>query len=101
MHEIGTNNCKIGHTICPKTRRSALQVGNPNTLTISSFVNVPNGLDAEKVTKTFFRQSHIRGEWFRISPKSAVEYCTNFSYIYYSVFNRYLDNATGVTARKD
>ncbi len=64
---LGTNNFKIGtvknaHGIIPRMR--CLQAGNPNTLFLISFVDMP-----EKTLHEKFSHLRTNGEWFTFTSE--------------------------------
>ncbi len=58
---------KIGYTNDVARRVNSLQMGNPARLRVRAAVVVEDAPDAEKFLKGLFKESHVRGEWFRPS----------------------------------
>lgn len=79
IHEKGTRHCKIGHTVNPATRRNALQVGNPNVLEITTSIIVKNGRLSELHAQYAFEDYRIRGEWYNISQKDAIDFVNKYT----------------------
>ena len=61
----GNEFVKIGHTDNPLARVATLQVGNPNELRL--WVSFPGGKEEEEIFHKFFKDFHVRGEWFRLN----------------------------------
>jgi hypothetical protein len=58
---------KIGVSGAPEARLRDLQIGNPEILHI--LVMFPGGEDDEQALHKFFAAEHLRGEWFRRTPR--------------------------------
>lgn len=71
----GQGAVKIGVALSPKKRLKALQTGHPEALKLHYAYPVPVGteLKIERQCHEHFRASRIKGEWFQIDPKDAVD----------------------------
>jgi hypothetical protein len=66
---------KIGFASRPKARRSAVQTGTPEKVSLNFTVEVP-GLDARAVERHahwILRESRVHGEWFNVPLAEAVD----------------------------
>lgn len=74
IHEKGGTNCKIGYTLDLTTRRNNLQVGNPYKLVVTASKPVKDGRLSELQAHYAFKDSRIRGEWYKISEEEAIDF---------------------------
>lgn len=59
--------CKIGYSVTPEQRISALQIGNPELVTLLGTIEGSQVLEDRLHAK--FRGKHVRGEWFELSDE--------------------------------
>ena len=65
---------KIGVAECVRRRRSSLQIGSPTELEIFGEFDVGehSARDVEMAVHFALRATHVRGEWFDVSPERAM-----------------------------
>lgn len=63
--------CKIGLAESVSSRCSTLQTGNPRQLEVHDYVPHSNAALLEQALHHHFRDFHVRGEWFDITPDHA------------------------------
>ena len=77
VYVIGSDDgpVKIGLAYSARNRRGDLQVGSPAVLRVFGEVSTGDhaASDIEKAVHFSLRATHIRGEWFDVSPERALE----------------------------
>ena len=77
IHEQGNyKTFKIGMTKGDSDyRKRKLQTGNPRELVVFAIVEIDDAMGYEGFLHRKFKDSRIRGEWFKISPKDIRKAC--------------------------
>ena len=69
---------KIGISFDPNYRLNVLQIGSSRELNL--LANFSGGLEEESSLHEHFKEKHIRGEWFKLSPEDILWIFSYFSY---------------------
>ncbi|HHG3258807.1 TPA: GIY-YIG nuclease family protein [Vibrio parahaemolyticus] len=76
IRDTVSNDCKIGVSKNPKSRKLALQTSNPNRLKISLVYKTnKNAVTLERSLHKFFRKRRKHGEWFKNLSDEEITRC--------------------------
>jgi hypothetical protein len=83
----GRGSIKIGKTdSCLLTRLRSLQISSPDELRVVAFVSTPNAIQLEAEFHARHKATRIRGEWFAMTDREAIDSAVIFGGGAFDVF---------------
>jgi phage transcriptional regulator (fragment) len=77
-----TKNIKIGVATNPSDRLSQLQTGSDVDLKLIYTSGVcSNSFEIESTCHNHFKESHVRGEWFKVEPSEAISFLESQKFV--------------------
>ena len=82
IKNLDSNNLKVGVGSDPLKRLKQLQTGSDSELSLvyTSFL-CSNAFSLENDIHNRFKESHVRGEWFKMSEKEVINYLEKQKYV--------------------
>lgn len=82
IQNTATKNIKIGVATNPSDRLSQLQTGSDVDLKLIYTSGVcSNSFEIESTCHNHFKDSHVRGEWFRVEPSEAISFLESQKFV--------------------
>lgn len=82
IQNTATKNIKIGVATNPTDRLSQLQTGSDVDLKLIYTSGVcSNSFEIESICHNHFKDSHVRGEWFKVEPSEAISFLESQKFV--------------------
>ena len=82
IQNTSTKNIKIGVATNPSDRLSQLQTGSDVDLKLIYTSGVcSNSFEIESTCHNHFKESHVRGEWFKVEPSEAISFLESQKFV--------------------
>lgn len=82
IQNTATKNIKIGVATNPSDRLSQLQTGSDVDLKLIYTSGVcSNSFEIESTCHNHFKESHVRGEWFKVEPSEAISFLESQKFV--------------------
>ena len=82
IQNTATKNIKIGVATNPSDRLSQLQTGSDVDLKLIYTSGVcSNSFEIESTCHNHFKDSHVRGEWFKVEPSEAISFLESQKFV--------------------
>lgn len=82
IQNTATKNIKIGVATNPSDRLSQLQTGSDVDLKLIYTSGVcSNSFEIESTCHNHFKDSHVRGEWFKVEPNEAISFLESQKFV--------------------